>query len=152
MGRKADPRGKDRPRSIVLAGDVAEIAQNLADKGILSSTLSDLLRFNYGFGDAIDEKKRELDATVGERLALQEKEEALAAAIDGLEADFLERQSTIKPNLLKRKDILLARLQKTEQKLSYTWDHAEENRLRAQMNNIHDLILEVNNELEELGC
>ena len=44
MGRKPDPRGKDRPRTIVLSGDVAEIAQNLAEKNHLSATLSELLR------------------------------------------------------------------------------------------------------------
>ena len=43
MGRKADPRGKDRPRTIVLSGDVAEIAEKLAENNQLSATLSELL-------------------------------------------------------------------------------------------------------------
>lgn len=150
MGRKADPKGKDRPRTIVLSGDVAEIAQKLADSNQLSSTLSDLLRHNYGFGDQLDEKKRELEATHHERIALQRKEEDLAAAIDDLEKDFLNRQSNIKPNLLKRKAILLERLKKNQLKLKYAWEAADESRLHSVIHNINLLIAEVDLELEEL--
>lgn len=150
MGRKPDPRGKDRPRTIVLAGDVAEIADNLAQKNELSATLSELLRHNFGFGDKIEEKKRELEATHEHRLLLQRKEEDLAAAIDSMEEDFLTRQNNIKPNLEKRRKILLDRLEKTNKKLHFAFDHVEINRLHKQISNIQLLIGEVDLEMEEL--
>lgn len=54
MARKTKP--KERTRSISLDLDVSEIAQKLADRMELSSTLSELLRQAYGFGDKVEEK------------------------------------------------------------------------------------------------
>tara|TARA_Y100000361_G_C11158012_1_gene345467 strand:+ start:1185 stop:1640 length:456 start_codon:yes stop_codon:yes gene_type:complete len=150
MGRKADPKGKDRTRTIQLAGDVADIAQKLADKGALSATLSELLRHNYGFGDKIDEKKRELEATHEQRVALQRREEDLAAAIDELEARFLEEQSAVRPALEKRRAILLERLKNTEKKLHYAFEHNEIARLHNVITNINMMVAEVDRELEFL--
>jgi len=151
MGRKADPKGKDRPRTIVLAGDVAEIAQKLADKGELSRTLSELLRFNYGFGDALDEKKRELEAAHEQRINLQRLEESLALEIDDLESTILKQNSTIKPNLEKRKAILLQRRADVGVKLNRAFAKQDETKYIIQARNLDELINEVNQELEELN-
>ena len=150
MGRKADPKGKDRTRTIVLAGDVAEIAQKLADKGELSRTLSELLRFNYGFGDALDEKKRELEAAHEQRIQLQRLEESLANEIDELENTVLQQDTTIRPNLEKRKEILLQRRNDVQVKLERSFSTHDEMRYIIQARNLDDLINEVNQQLEEL--
>ena len=48
MSRKADKRGRDRTRTIQLRGDVADIAQQLANENKLSSVISELLIEAYG--------------------------------------------------------------------------------------------------------
>ena len=55
---KSKGKQKERTRSISLDLDVSEIAQKLADKGELSSTLSELLRQAYGFGDKSKRKSK----------------------------------------------------------------------------------------------
>ena len=150
MGRKADPRGKDRPRTIVLGGDVAEIAQKLADRGELSSTLTELLRFNYGFGDQIEEKKRELDATTEEIKLLQERSEHIIANINALEEQMVHNNATIRPALERRQTILRERLQKTHEKLKRVFDPQEESRLHRVALEIQDQLAKVKDELEEL--
>lgn len=122
MGRKADPRGKDRTRTIQLRGDVADIAQKLADQGILSKTLSELLCAAYGFGDAIDEHKRALARIVEERKALIESEEQLIATIDALEAKALEESQTVRPALQRKIEILQERHDKITKDLQRTFD------------------------------
>lgn len=151
MGRKADPRGKDRPRTVVLSGDVAEIAQKLADKGELSLTLSDLLRQSYGFGDKIDEKKRELEATHAARIDLQRKEEDLAQQISELEVQALEQETTLAPSIKKRIAILEGRQNLITHKLSRCFIPNERVRLESQLHTVSDLIKEANEELEALN-
>ena len=113
MGRKRDPKGKDRTRTIQLAGDVADIAQKLADNGQLSATLSELLRHNYGFGDAIEEKKRELTAILDEKQRLGEYEAAIYQQIEDLEKQRLANESMVKPAIQKRINIYRERIDKS---------------------------------------
>lgn len=148
MGRKADKRGKDRPRTIVLSGDVAEIAQKLADLNKLSSTLSELLRHNYGFGDKLDEKKRELETTHQQRVALQRKEKDLAAVIDQLENEFVKSQTVIRPKLEEKIALLGGRLATAEQKLALGIFPAM---YRSQIENLKLMIAEEERKLEELN-
>ena len=49
MSRKPDQKGRDRTRTIQLRGDVAEIAQVLANQRRLSEVLSDLLYEKFGY-------------------------------------------------------------------------------------------------------
>lgn len=153
MGRKADPKGKDRTRTIQLAGDVADIAQKLADKGALSATLSELLRHNYGFGDKIDEKKRELEATHEQRVALQRREEDLAAAIDELEQQQIHHQTNVRPAIERKLRILHERREKLSNELgkfSFLLSPNELTRKKNAAAEVDRLILEANQELEDL--
>ena len=151
MGRKADPKGKDRTRTIQLAGDVAEIAQKLADRGQLSATLSELLRHNYGFGDKIEEKKRELDALLNEKQALVAREADLIELIDELEQISLKKNATVRPALEKRRQILLDRWEKNTTKAAHAFDAQEKIRLSKVIDEITKLIAEVDAELEALN-
>jgi len=150
MGRKPDSRGKDRPRSIVLAGDVAEIAQKLADKGELSATLSDLLRQQYGFGTQLEERKRALTMLLDEKDRLTTLTHTMAEEIDALEEKALHQNATIRPALERRRSILLARLASTQQKLQRSFDPNEESRLHSVSSEINSLIVAVDLELEAL--
>ena len=150
MGRKPDPRGKDRPRTIVLSGDVAEIAQKLADEGNLSATLSDLLRQQYGFGDKIEERKRALTMLLDEKQRLSELTQAMADEIDALEEKALEQNATIRPALLRRKEILTERWCKTLKLAERAFDPHEKMRLTKMVSEINTLIVAVNDELEAL--
>lgn len=119
MGRKADPKGRDRPRTIVLAGDVAEIAQNLADKNQLSACLSQLLRQNYGISDELSQLEQALNATIDERKTLQQKEAALIDEIEAARDALVHRQNHILPALYQRQGVLEERLRKLREKQQY---------------------------------
>lgn len=151
MGRKPDPRGKDRPRTVVLSGDVAEIAQKLADDGNLSATLSDLLRQQYGFGNQLEERKRALTMLLDEKDRLTELTQAMADEIDRLEQETLEQNATIRPALERRKQILLSRWDKTHESRQRAFDPQEKNRLDGVLSEISKLINDVNEELEALN-
>ena len=71
--RKSKP--KERTRSVSLDLDVSEIAQKLADRGALSATISELLRQAYGFGDELEEKKRELHNVLDQIKQLSDKKD-----------------------------------------------------------------------------
>lgn len=149
MGRKRDPKGRDRPRTIVLVGDVAEIAQKLADRGELSSTLSELLRSAYGFGDKIDEKKRQLTAILDEKQRLATQEIELIAEIDTLEAQTIEKRATILPQLTQRLKILEERRQRVQAEANR---HVDRTIVRQKLNaldKIDDLIAATRTEMEE---
>lgn len=150
MGRKADPRGKDRPRTIVLRGDVADIAQKLADDGILSKTLSELLCAAYGFGDAIDEHKRALARIIEERKALMESEEQLIATIDALEAKAVEDAMTVRPALLKKIEILQARHDKITKELQRAFDPNSRALKLKQHEETFNLLRHAQQQLEDL--
>lgn len=149
MGRKPDPKGKDRPRTIVLSGDVADIAQRLADAGALSATLSDLLRREFGLSGALEEAKAALIALTDQRKAMQADEEALIQRIDALEAETIERKSTIMPALEERRRILRERWAKAAERADRHFDSNERAKAKMQMQNLHDLLAEVENEIQE---
>ena len=92
-------RPKERLRTIQLDLDVSEIAQKLADKKELSSTLSELLRANYGFGDKLEEKKRELHAVLDHIAEMHQKRDDMIADIDATEKEFLDTQTNVVPQL-----------------------------------------------------
>ena len=92
-------RQKERLRTIQLDADVAEIAQRLADNKQLSSTLSELLRVNYGFGDKLEEKKRELHVLLDHKQAIIDQERELVNVINKMEQDYIHRESNVKPVL-----------------------------------------------------
>lgn len=95
-------RQKERLRTIQLDLDVSEIAQRLADKKELSSTLSELLRSNYGFGDALEEKKRELTAILDHIADMHEKRDAMIDDIDKTEKEWIDGQTNVVPELKKK--------------------------------------------------
>ena len=103
-------RPKERLRTIQLDADVAEIAQRLADKKELSSTLSELLRVNYGFGDKLEEKKRELHVLLDHKQELIEQENKLYDEIEAMEKAFVDRETNVKPVLEEKLKKLDARI------------------------------------------
>lgn len=107
-------RQKERLRTIQLDADVSEIAQKLADKKELSSTLSELLRSNYGFGDALEEKKRELTAILDHIQDMNHKREEMENEIDSMEKEFLERQTNVVPQLKQKLVTLRAKYDLTK--------------------------------------
>lgn len=92
-------RQKERLRTIQLDADVSEIAQKLADKKELSSTLSELLRSNYGFGDALEEKKRELTAILDHIQDMHHKRDEMIKDIDATEKEWLDKKTNVIPQL-----------------------------------------------------
>ena len=115
---KPSRKPKERLRTIQLDYDVSEIAQRLADKKELSSTLSELLRVNFGFGDKLEEKKRELHTLLDHKQLLKEQEENLVREIERMEAEFVDRETNVKP-------VLKEKLQKLDAKLKMLKTQAE---------------------------
>ena len=103
-------RPKERLRTIQLDQDVSEIAQRLADKKQLSATISELLRVNYGFGDKLEEKKRELHTLFDHKAALIAQENKLFDEIERMEKEYLHRESNVKPVLQEKLIKLDARI------------------------------------------
>ena len=151
MGRKADPKGKDRPRSIVLAGDVAEIAQRLAESGQLSQTLSDLLRREFGLSGALEEAKAALVALTDQRKAMQADEETLIARIDALEAQHLLQASTVRPTLEARLKVAQERLLEADEVMCKHWHGPTREKAALQVANLSKLVAEIEAELKELA-
>lgn len=150
MGRKPDPRGKDRPRTIVLCGSVAEIAQKLADSNALSSTLSELLRREYRLNGAIEEKRAALALMIEERKKMQAQEEAMAQELDELEVREAERKTTLIPALEERLNTLMERRARLEEEESKLFDPHSLRMKRNQIATVHDMITEVVAQLQEL--
>ena len=111
-------RPKERLRTIQLDADVSEIAQRLADKKELSSTLSELLRVNYGFGDKLEEKKRELHNLLDHKQELIEQENKLYDEIEAMEKSFVDRETNVKP-------VLEEKLVKLDAKIKHVQSQAE---------------------------
>ena len=146
-------RGKERLRTIQLDADVSEIAQRLADKKQLSSTLSELLRANYGFGDAIEEKKRELTALLDYKQTLIDQERQLSDEITQMEKDFIHRETNVKPVLQEKLVKLDAKIKLLKSKRDRAIDVNERisksrgiEALEAQMQEIHAQLDEFNAE------
>lgn len=150
MPRVADPRGRDRTRTIQLRGDVADIAQKLADSGTLSSTLSDLLASAYGLGDAIDEHKAALARMVDERQALAAAEETMRAKIDMLEAQAIENETKLLPQLARKHKILSDRLADLSKRHQFLFTPHEKARVAKQIDATENLLAGVEEEMEAL--
>lgn len=101
---------KERLRTIQLDLDVSDIAQRLADKKELSSTLSELLRANYGYGDKLEEKKRELHNLLDYKQQLIDEENRLYDEIEQMEKDFINRETNLKPVLKDKMQKLNAKI------------------------------------------
>jgi len=133
MGRKPNPAGKDRTRTISLGGDVAEIAQRLADQSQLSSVLTDLLRREFGIDTELEGLKAELNALTDDRKEMQAKEERLIAAITVSEEESLQRRTTIEPQLYNQIDILNARKLELEDKIDRSFIEEQRRAFKKQL-------------------
>lgn len=150
MGRKADPRGKDRPRTIVLSGDVAEIAQDLADKSQLSKVLSQLLRQAYNISDEVSIMKAKLLEMTDQRKAMQHAEEEMIAAIRDAEDRIIHERSHILPSLYQRQGKLEEKLERLRQERERALDPTTSKRKVNQMQATRDQLQEVLDEIERL--
>ena len=145
--RKSKP--KERTRSISLDNDVSEIAQKLADRNELSSTISELLRQAYGFGDKVEEKKRELTQLLDEKDRIREKEQQLIDEIDRMEQEMIDKRAIKLPQLTDRLRILQARRDRIQKEsMMNISEHYRNERLRV-MANIDELIKATEQEMEE---
>ena len=150
MGRKADPRGKDRPRTIVLSGDVADIAQDLADKSQLSKVLSQLLRQAYNISDEVSIMKAKLLEMTDQRKAMQEAEEEMIAAIRDAEDRIIHERSHILPSLYQRQGKLEEKLERLRQEREMALDPTTSKRKVNQMQATRDQLQEVLDEIQRL--
>lgn len=119
MGRKPNPRGKDRTRTISLDGDVADIAQELADKSQLSKVLSQLLRNAYNISDEVSKMKQQLETMTVERKRLQDAERELIDAITDAENRIIHDRNHVLPALYQRQGVLEERLRKLRERQAY---------------------------------
>ena len=150
MGRKPNPNGKDRTRTISLGGDVAEIAQRLADQSQLSSVLTDLLRREFGIDTELDGLKAELLASTDERKELQAKEERLINAITIAEEQSIERRTTIVPQLHNQIRILQDRRDDLQDRISRSFIEDQRRTLRKQCDATQLRLDEVLDQLENI--
>jgi len=150
MGRKPNPRGKDRTRTISLDGDVAEIAQDLADKSQLSKVLSQLLRHSYGISDDITRLERALNTTITERKQLQEREEELIAEITEQKNALVDRRSHILPSLYQRQGVIEERLKRLHAEHKRAIGPGEAQRKLQLINENTRMLNEVLNDIKEL--
>lgn len=150
MGRPKNPRGKDRTRTISLDGDVAEIAQDLADKSQLSKVLSQLLRTSYGISDDISRLEAALNTTIAERKALQEREEEIIQEITEQKDRLVHRQNHILPSLYQRQGALEDRLMTLGKKLTKALTHQDAVILQGQQEETRKLLQETLRDIEEL--
>ena len=149
MGRKPNPKGKDRTRTISLDGDVAELAQKLADKSQLSSVLSQLLRQNYGISDELSQLEQALSVTIDERKNLQQKELQLIEEIEAARDSLIHRQNHILPSLYQRQGVLEERLDKLREKQAYL-PHKEATLVQDQIMETGRILETVLEEIKEL--
>jgi hypothetical protein len=147
MGRKPNPRGKDRTRTISLDGDVAEIAQHLAGKSQLSKVLSQLLRQAYNISDEVAIMKDKLAAIVDERKGLQRLEEQMIEDIGKQEERIIHERSHILPSLYQRQGKLeekMARLEMEHKKaIDPTTSRRKASQLQTTSNQLHEVLEEI---------
>ena len=149
MGRPANPKGKDKTRTISLDGDVSEIAQRLASKSVLSHTLSALLRQEFGVATALEAAQEELQQLIRER---EENAQAQATAIlriDQLQEEAETRKTTIIPAIEMRLEKLYARKEKTEKDLKRAFTPQDVRAKERVIANIEKIIEATLKELEE---
>ena len=146
-------RPKERLRTIQLDADVAKIAQRLADEKKLSATLSELLRVNYGFGDKLEEKKRELHTLLDHKQALIAQEDKLYQEIEQMEAAFLDRETNVKPVLQEKLVKLDARIKLLQKQANASIDASVRRmkfrgieQLEKQMTEIRNQLIEFDSE------
>ena len=142
-------RQKERLRTIQLDLDVSEIAQKLADKKELSSTLSELLRANYGFGDKLEEKKRELHAILDHIADMHHKRDEMIADIDATEKEFLERETNVVPQLKEKLVTLRAKYDLIKRQAETAIDASVRSMKYRAMEQFELQIQEVLSQLEE---
>lgn len=150
MGRKPNPAGKDRTRTISLGGDVAEIAQRLADESQLSRVLTELLRREFGIDTELNGLKKELEDSIDQRKELQAKEERLISAITVSEEESLQRRTTIVPQLENQFQILVSRRDDLEDKISRSFIEDSRRKYRKQLEATQARIEEVQATLDNI--
>lgn len=123
MARPPNPIGKDRPRTICLDGDVAEIAQRLASNNLLSREISQFLRNKYGHSSELEKQEARLHEIVNERKQLQELEEEMITKIDELKQSELnkaiEEKAKAQEVALKDIEFLEGKISSIEARLKY---------------------------------
>lgn len=150
MGRKPNPAGKDRTRTISLGGDVAEIAQRLADESQLSRVLTELLRREFGIDTELNGLKKELEDSIDQRKELQAKEERLISAITVSEEESLQRRTTIVPQLENQFQILVSRRDDLNDKISRSFIEDSRRKYRKQLEATEARIEEVQATLDNI--
>ena len=140
---------KERLRTIQLDLDVSEIAQKLADKKQLSSTLSELLRANYGFGDKLEEKKRELTALLDHIEDMNQKRREMENDIDATEKEFLDAQTNVVPQLKEKLVTLRAKYDLIKRQAETAIDASVRSMKYRGMEQFEKQIQEVLQQLEE---
>lgn len=149
MGRKRNPLGKDRNRTIQLDGDVAEKAQSLADEGKLSRKISELLRYHYQIDSEASRLKSQLNDLIDKRKEMQALEEELIEKINNAESEILHRRTNDLPGLLLKKDQILELMSKTNQQMSVAIP-VEQTRLRKVYATQGELLNKVQTQIKEL--
>ena len=150
MGRKPNPRGKDRTRTISLDGDVAEIAQELADKSQLSKVLSQLLRNAYNISDEVAVLKEKLNETIDARRAMQAKEEDIIAAIHEAEERIIHQKSHILPALYQRQGKLEEKIARIREEHKRALDPQTSRRKASQMQTATNQLYELLDEIKRM--
>ena len=150
MGRKPNPRGKDRTRTISLDGDVAEIAQQLAGKSQLSKVLSQLLRQAYNISGEVAILKDKLAAIVGERKRLQRREEELIEDIGRQEERIIHERNHILPSLYQRQGKLEEKMKRLTQEHKMALDPSTSRRKSAQLQTTTNQLYAVLDEIKAM--
>jgi len=150
MGRPKDPRGRDKSRTITLAGDVAEIAQKLADENRLSSTLSKLLRVEFGGFGEVDQMNRVIDELHNERKRINDALDNAVKRRDEHEAAIIHARATVLPSINARLEKLYERRDRTEMQLKKAFDPQTIAQKRTVLKNIDDIIVATKAEAQAL--
>jgi len=150
MGRPKDPRGRDRPRTVVLTGDVAEIAQKLADENRLSSTISKLLRMEFGGFAEVDQMNRVIDELHNERQRISNALDEAVKRRDEHEAEIIRARATVLPAINERLDKLYARRERVEGELARAFDPQTIAVKRRMLLNIGEIIDKTKAEAQNL--
>lgn len=150
MGRPKDPRGRDRPRTVVLTGDVADIAQKLADENRLSSTISKLLRIEFGGFAEVDQMNRVIDELHNERQRINNALDEAVKRRDEHEAAIIHARATVLPAINERLDKLYARRERVEGELARAFDPQTIAAKKRVLHNIAEIIDKTKAEAQKL--
>lgn len=150
MGRKPNPRGKDKTRTIQLDGDVADIADELATKSQLSAVLSQLLRESFGIVDNVAVLERQLVALTDERKLMQQREEELIQELTRAKDAVIHQQTTIRPALEHRREILVSRIAELHAQELRALDKETRARKARQLHETQNQLDDVMRQLKEM--